>query len=311
MYNSSSSSSESEDWLYDLIGINSSSSSEDISVVFDKKKIVAGISKIDGKELIVKLVATITPIDDASEISFSSSDTDRAKVAETGRTTEDGSVKVSLDVSGVSPTPVDAPSGDASIQAKKGNKVLTSIKVVVVVPKTQSHSVGTPTFQNFHTDGPLGTVTLSSKGDALVTISIFDQFNKALSPIYNADNVVTEEFEIQSQPVTVFPVGVHKITTPNASLVAGKKGDQVEVSFNCPFNTSYTEANGTSWDAYGFSVSGFDNAFGVYLSADTTCIAIQKIKAWGYALTPNFKRTIVLKKANHSPIPFSVSDEAQ
>ena len=188
-----------EDYAVDKIDVTV------VGVEFNKEIVKAGISLIN-KDVRGTIKATITPKDVEKHITFDSTNTGRATVTEESRTNAGGNSKVvKIKVTGVTPTPAEQPNGDAELRALFDGVLFKSIKLLVVIPKFQTRSLGGMTISQDVTSnaplvlrGPLaykGAISTAPYSSiyAISTISIKDQFNNPLDSVYNSDSGVVFE----------------------------------------------------------------------------------------------------------------------
>ncbi|HET6844885.1 MAG TPA: hypothetical protein VFK06_24860 [Candidatus Angelobacter sp.] len=158
-------------------------------ITYDKTIVKAGISRI-GKDVHGIIKATITPKSSAVNVKFNSTNTARATVAEESRVDNANSTIVTLRINGITQTPNDKPQGDAQIQPSfAGGTTKQTVPILVIIPATQTHSVGPVNMANFAfphpdpNDPTKGTTAIETDAGALVTITIFDQFGNMLDSI--------------------------------------------------------------------------------------------------------------------------------
>ncbi|MDF7802091.1 hypothetical protein P4C99_21650 [Pontiellaceae bacterium B1224] len=253
-----------------------------------------------------RLTATITPLSLASSIAFSSDDATISTVSEVSRTDGSDDQVVVLEVTGLSETPPESPDGEAKIQAKNGTKVVAEVPVVVVVPKTQTHSVGAPILVNGASTADGVTYLVSSSG-SMVTIMIQDQFGSTLSSIYNGTYVVEEMFS-NREPEELFPGTWSHIIIPDHRLIDGRKFDSVSTSYTITIYATLDQSILDAWEQKTYNFYGSYNAFQRYNVIDTAS-ADMKVRVGGsYELTPDFKRVVSCTDP-YADVPVTVTDD--
>ncbi len=278
-----------------------------IKVQFDKTLVKTGFSLLPSVTIKADLKATVTPKEKVNDIIFDTDNPARATVSVVSRNAVTG--VVNLEVKGVSATPSTKPSGDTVVRAKIDSKILATAKVVVVVPKTQTHTVGTKTLTNTATLVAGGT-ELKTKVGAIVTITIKDQFGNVLDAVYNGTSVVTEEFSAKTGFFTSFPAGEITIVVPDNKFTNGGKLDETAIEPAVTITVALTAAQRAAWAAGTLEINGAKNVFKLAtLTVDGT--AVQKIRVHGHVVTPDFKRTMKAEPNNQPPIPYTITDVAQ
>ena len=278
-------------------------------VIFDKDPVKAGIC-LDGQnhDLRGTVLATITPTNAADQVVFVSSNPSRATVAEDSRINQADSVVVTLKVTGVSATPDTEPAGDTDLLAMINGQLCDSTKILVVVPKANTHSTGSISFENiaFSIAGT-NLYHPGSRATCYVTTTFQDQFGDTLDSIYDGYHVVTEEFQdIHGNPI-FFPAGEVFINVPDGNLQNGVIMDEVSDMYylaNWVDDITYASA----WESFTRYINGCNNAFSLEISGDDDRDALQLLRVHGHEVTPSYRRTISTKDANYPPIPFTMSD---
>jgi hypothetical protein len=227
------------------------------------------------------------------------------------------SVQVTFKVTGLAPTPAAQPKGDAEIQAKctadpKKPKIVARCTVLVVIPSGQSHALGAFQIQNT-INGPAGGVyALGTTVSSTVTITITDQFAVVLDSIYNGDKVVYETFA-QGQAIGAggaAPAGTFPIILPDAALTNGIKLDYCSASTNAtvPENT-VTPAQAAGWPNGTAVIGGVDNVW--QNRGQNGYKALMSITVEGWAVKPDYFRTLNSTGGPYNPVPFNLTDVAQ
>ncbi len=145
-------------------------------ITYDKQVVKAGISLI-GKDVRGTVRATIKPKSAASKVTFISTNRARATVAEESRVDGADSTTVTLRITGIAETPTNKPTGDAHVRALfAGQPRGIKIPILVVVPATQEHAIGTTTLTNtsFQMTTPSFKFVLRTDVTNVVTITIRD-----------------------------------------------------------------------------------------------------------------------------------------
>ena len=276
-------------------------------VTFDKKVVKAGISLIN-KDVRGTVKATVSPKSAASQITFNSTNKARATVSEESRIDGTDSTTITLRITGVAATPVDKPTGDARIQALfAGNKIAERIPVLVVIPSTQEHAVGTTTLTNssFQMTTRPFKFLLRTDVSNIVTLTIKDQFGNPLDSVYDGINVVTETLSNISPPNCASSIE-QVIVLPDNILKAGIKLDETGSLLDFAPTSILTTQQQQDW-ANQQPVLGHKNSFALSGTTDA-CALTQRINVHGFAVTPDFQRNQEMLPKDQPPIPFTVTD---
>lgn len=290
-----------------------------VKIEFDKDKVKTGYKIVDDKVVPIKVPvqATITPKSASSKVTFTCSNSERAEVKETGRNDSGDSTIVDLEVGGLSQTPVTAPEGDASLEAKLGDKTCKSIPIIVYVPKTQSHDEPATTITNGASVG-----AAASKCEATFTITIFDQFgNKLDYSFYEGANAVEEQFGATTGTPFYgdpFPHSKIAISAPSNQFAGGKIKDTAGLPlFPAIPRTVLNAADQAKWDAFTYRIPAaepnWDNSFATLVARGfpMDCEAVQSIWVWGHSVTPTYLRKFKFKAAQHDVEAAKITDTAQ
>lgn len=280
-------------------------------ITFDKATAIAGISLIN-RDVRATIKATIKPMKAASKITFHSTNGARAKVSEESRVDDasSDSTTVTLRVQGIAQTPTDKPKGDAQLQALLSNNPTgAKIPILVVIPSTQEHAVGTTTLTNTSFQMTLRPFkfVLSTSVDNDVTITIKDQFGNTLDSVYDGLNVVTETFSNIS-PADCQSSLEQVIVIPDNVLKSGIKLDRTGSQLDFAPDSQITAQQQQDWTNQ-LPVLGHKNAFALAGRGDS-CSGTQAIKVHGYHVTPDFQRSQSMLPQDQPPIPYTITDTA-
>ena len=276
-------------------------------VDFDKDPVKAGIC-LDGENHDVRgtVTATITPKEVADQVTFESSNPNRATVAEESRADQGNSKVVTLKVTGVSATPDTEPNGDTDLRAIVDGQVCGSTKILVVIPETQAHAVDAYSLRNYVTDG---NTTLWTKMSTIVTITIRDQFGAVLDPIYDGEDVVSETFSSYGGADFYPAPDDGPICRPNNDFAGGIKEDEANAELSDQVSPALTHTQVDQWTAGTLLLpGGHNNIFALY-GSPTISDHLQSITVHGHKVTPDYVRTLETFPNNHPPVPFRVTDE--
>jgi len=280
---------------------------EIIKVDFDKSPVKAGIC-LDGASHDVRgtVMATITPKGIADKVSFESSNPNRATVTEDGRVDHGNSKVVTLKVTGVSATPKSEPDGDTELRAVVCGQVCSSNNILILVPETQSHAVGSYSLQNYVTDG---NTKLWTKMSSIVTITIRDQFGALLDSVYDGEDVVSETFSSYGG-ADFYPAPDNgPLYLPNNYLTGGIKEDEASAELSDQVSPALTQTQVNQWVAETLLLpGGHNNIFAMY-GSPTISDHLQSITVHGHEVAPDSVRTLETFPNNHPPVPFRVTDE--
>lgn len=296
-----------------------------VTLSFNKTVVKAGKSYMP-RDVRGTITASIRPVAGAPAISFTSSNRDRATVSETGRVNRDGATIVTLKVSGESPTPTDFPQGDAQVEARRGNNVLRTAQIKVVIPRYVSYSIGASSYTNYTKNSRIaaGKILLGSIAATIVRYNIKDQFGDPLDGIYNGSNVVEEKFSGYRGIRAFeggFPTRWTPITEPQGDqLTNGRKLDKSGV-----FNESEDDPNGQFPASIGPAWRNNTQALldnGVrrknlirlllVTTGNTTASGLQQLRVHGFwMLTPSYRRTKHIRDADYPPVPHSITQTAE
>lgn len=300
-----------------------------VTASFDTSTVITGFSKpspaITQQTIKRRVVATVNPASQAGEVNFALENGAAGQASVTVGSPNTTTGMVALDVMGQTASAVAA--GEAKLVAKLLGEEIASSDVVVVIPKTQTHSVAPFFLRNeslLPTDPdrsvsrcPTATgMCLQSTAGATVTITIEDQFGNRLNSVYDGNRVVTEEFTNKTGSLTGLGTGLIPIDFPNDQFRNGVILDEASVtSAHSPIPTPLSTAQRTAWtnqtlrvDSAGNVVAsgGFNNII------DRNSVAIsgtadQEIQVHGHVTTPKFMRTQIVSS---NPVAGSVMDAA-
>ena len=294
------------------------------TVTFDMDPVITGYTKLPNINPIKKTVtATITPDnEDADLIEFWSSATNRATVGEQGnRVHKDNKVIVTLDVYGVTASPPG--NDDCQLQAVDtgdSNKVLSSVKIRVVIPKSQSHAAAAGLkIMNSGVQNNGNKTAFRSELRGSITITIKDQNNALLDSCYDGA-CVQEKFDPPStNPGGGPPPQNWAFLTTFIGAPAKMTGGVVQDDCSC--FTGYPNPYGppaldntqwAAWQAGTFTVPApfnGDNTFQFPLiPKGFGFVALQKIRVHGHDVDETFTRTQQSTNAAFAPTPFTLND---
>jgi len=255
-------------------------------------------------------IKATVPKEYEGRVTFDSSNVKRATVSEASRENHGDSTIITLKVMGVEATPADEPQGDAKVRGLVDEKVCASAKILVAIPKTQTHAVGPVKLAN--TAGPTSdgsVIRFNTKASSIVTITIRDQFGLPLDAVYDGEDVVTEEMSDRTGIFTDFPDGQIIVRDPDNRLTHGVKLDKSYMQCYAEFSpSSLRPEHGWAWTNGDLEINGARN---IHKLRDLTQegTAVQKIRVHGHVVTPNFRRTKKVEPKNQPPIPYTVVDE--
>ena len=277
---------------------------EPLTVEFDTDPLVVGFTKLPLPPLKADLWATVMPKEATDAITFSIDNPARATISVVSRDIASG--RVLIEVTGLTATPASEPGGDAEVQAKLDGDVVASAAVIVVVPTTQSHSVGTATITNSAQVMTTSTWIQSEVG-AIVTFTVLDQFGQPLNSVYDGVGVVTEEASQRTGFFDNFPTGEQTIVYPNADFTGGLKEDYSAVGNREPIALVLTPQQVSAWGAGTQFINGANNIFR-YVGVSIEGSIVFKIRVHGHVITPDFRRTVLVTPDNHPPIPLTIAE---
>jgi len=275
---------------------------------FDDNPVVTGygLSSTGAVEPLMKIShGTMQPKGEAANVQIQSTDDDKADVSIIGRDAATG--RVTFGVRGKDWTQGEL---DPDLTATLAGVECGRTKVKVVIPKTQSHSVGALNLiRTGSIIGP-GAVSLHNKAERIVMITIKDQWGQDLASIYNGDNKVEEKFDpiIDQDDSGGFPAAGAwvLIIYPDRTLTDGKKEDECSGSRSHSFGGGpvggeqplidmwmagnlYFRADGSMTSN---PAQGVNHLFIVDPPRDDYARAVQHIRVHGHVVTPTFTRTI-------------------
>lgn len=273
-----------------------------VTVTFTPAPVITGYSLPVVQSTIKRTVtATVSPASKVNDIHFDIAGVDRVDLSVISRDASTG--KIILEVKGnglggLGPTPVVSPNGDTTILAKDTNdSTVGQVQVVVVVPKTQTHSiVNNPLyFKNECTpNNPVGKTNMWSEGGRLVTIKIFDQFGTLLDSIYDGTNVLHESW-VEPKEYIAVPAFVDA-NMPQA-LASGVLADPVAIARGFIVPNVLTAQEVGQWKSGNLDINGpgVNTIFAYYGSLGQpvgSAKATQVITCHGHQVTTNYQRII-------------------
>jgi hypothetical protein len=294
-----------------------------VRVSFSTDPVITGFSlPVAASTISREVTAAVAPAWAADRIGFAISDSSRAAVDIVGCNT--GTGVVSMKVRGLSATPGNIPGGDAELEAQAGQQKINSAKVIVVVPTSQSHSVGPTRMRNFAQPSSWpGLYYPGTEVLGIVTITILDQFGNPLDPIYDGMNAVTETFSPATGYLQTIPPN-SVITLPTGRLSSGVVEDQCGyeryIQLAQPDCMNAAEANNWQQDppTHTYTVQGVacnnvfemmgTGAFPLIPLSDCHGTGTQRITVYGHTITPTYDRVMNALGQHYPPVPFTLTD---
>lgn len=226
--------------------ISSSSSTVPFTVTFSLDNVVCGVTQSDpGVDTGSVVSATISPGDDADNVTFDTDDHGRATVEEQSRATDSvtGDVTVFLKVSGVSPS---VTKGDSHLNAiAYDDFLLETIPIDVVIPYAVSPPTESPCFEgdvdfiNAWVDAgtvpadplvPAGLAKLITAYATEFTVQVNDQFGDPLSEVYAGSKVFVNG---SNANVTVDSAGCYRDPV-GVWFIPSSISNQLKIVFGAP-----------------------------------------------------------------------------
>ena len=160
---------------------------------------------------------------DANSVAISLTGTNAAlaSLGQLQRNATDGTVVIP--VQGVDQSTA---TSQTQVQVTNGGQQVALADVKVVIPKTQTHSVGAASITNTSWLKPGGGTFFKSVVAADITITVSDQFGSKLDPVYNGKGVVDEILTDKTGYFVFYP-NEATLTNPDSFV----NGVIIDVSF--------------------------------------------------------------------------------
>ena len=211
---------------------------------------------------------------------------------------------------GTGPTPVSSPSGDTTINAKYSGVTVGQAQAhIVVIPVTQKQAPGSLILVNDAQNLVPEQTHITSTAERDFTITIYDQFEKVLDPIYNSTSKVVAESWTD----------VHSnIGNPFNGLFTGVADgvaiDPVTTQNSSTDTPAWSDSQITAWKSEQFMFPTGGNpqrnnllalfiATGPSPSNPKNFTAIQTITCYGFVLTPDYDCVTQTFDTNYPPVP--------
>jgi hypothetical protein len=249
---------------------------------------------------------------DMSQVSFSSTNTQRFQLVP--GTTDTNARTISFSLIAMSATPDSVPSGDANVRVNYGqSQSCLGPAVVCVKPTTQEHAVGGSIATNYsasdtNPSNPGGTL-LTTMVQRDVAITVKDQFGVKLTGMWNGPEKVDEQFDSQSGYALIQLVASRvPIREPDADFTNGIKIDRVGWGASKAIPVALTSTQAAAWVAGNLAVppEGYRNTYQLLPNPSETKSGGQKLWVWGTELNNVPTRTITVYR-NH-PASMDVSN---
>lgn len=270
-----------------------------------------------------EIIVNISPQDKIDNATFVITNASRAQFSEKSRQTIGDSVEITFTIKGLAKTPDTEPNGDANFEVRCSGSVIATCSILVVIPKTQTHSVGPATIKNTAVIGVTSTV-LTTEFTSIVTITIKDQFDVLLSDVYDGPDRVAEKFTLASPsddgtapyqlPSALKVWGFINIPL-NDKLQSGKKEDETGFIVGTTYGLVLTPAEKSLWESGTLTLSPTGNNVPQMMGTAGSATypngwtAKQEIRVVGWAVTPDYVRQMIVTGGPYGPpVPFQCID---